>query len=114
MLLEGKVALITGGASGLGLETARLFAAEGAHILITDVSDEAGEAAMEDLRATGAEAQYVHADVTRSGEVDAAVEVAERTFGRLDIAVDNAGILGRSSFVPVEEVPTRTGRPCST
>jgi NAD(P)-dependent dehydrogenase (short-subunit alcohol dehydrogenase family) len=104
MLLDGKVALITGGASGLGLETARLFASEGARVVVTDVSDAAGEAAMEQLRETGADARYVHADVRSSTDVDAAVAFAESTHGRLDIAVANAGILGRSSFVPVEEV----------
>jgi NAD(P)-dependent dehydrogenase (short-subunit alcohol dehydrogenase family) len=104
MLLEGKVALITGGASGLGLETARLFAAEGARVVVTDVSDAAGEAAIGGLRAAGAEARYVHADVTRTAEIDAAVDFAEQTYGRLDIAVANAGILGRASFVRVEEV----------
>jgi NAD(P)-dependent dehydrogenase (short-subunit alcohol dehydrogenase family) len=103
-LLDGKVALITGGTSGLGLETARLFAWEGARVVVTDVSDESGEAALDELRATGADARYVHADVRKSAEVDAAVAFAEETFGRLDIAVANAGILGRSSFVPVEEV----------
>jgi NAD(P)-dependent dehydrogenase (short-subunit alcohol dehydrogenase family) len=104
MLLDGKVALITGGASGLGLETARLFASEGARVVVTDISDEAGEAAMEQLRENGADARYVHADVCSSAEIDAAVGFAESTHGRLDIAVANAGILGRSSFVPVAEV----------
>jgi NAD(P)-dependent dehydrogenase (short-subunit alcohol dehydrogenase family) len=103
MLLDGKVALITGGASGLGLETARLFASEGAKVVVTDVTDEAGEAAMAQLRDGGADARYVHADVRSSADVDAAVAFAEETFGKLDIAVANAGILGRSSFVPVEE-----------
>jgi NAD(P)-dependent dehydrogenase (short-subunit alcohol dehydrogenase family) len=71
---------------------------------VTDVSEGAGEAAMDELRATGAEARYVHADVTSSDEIDAAVAFAESIYGRLDVAVANAGILGRSSFVPIEEV----------
>jgi NAD(P)-dependent dehydrogenase (short-subunit alcohol dehydrogenase family) len=103
-ILGGKVALITGAASGLGLETARLFAAEGARVVVADVTDAAGEAAVEQLQLAGADVRYIHADVRSTADMDAAVAFAESTYGRLDIAVANAGILGRSSFVPVEEV----------
>jgi NAD(P)-dependent dehydrogenase (short-subunit alcohol dehydrogenase family) len=103
-LLEGKVALITGGASGLGLATARLFASEGARVVVVDRSDDAGAAAVEELRADGGTADYAHADVTAPGEIEAAVAFAEDRHGRLDVLVANAGILGRSSFVPVQDV----------
>jgi NAD(P)-dependent dehydrogenase (short-subunit alcohol dehydrogenase family) len=103
-LLDGKVALITGGAAGLGLETARLFAEHGARVVTTDIADEAGEAAAAALREQGFEVSYVHADVRSRGQVDAAVAAAEARYGRLDIVIANAGILGRASFRPSEEV----------
>jgi NAD(P)-dependent dehydrogenase (short-subunit alcohol dehydrogenase family) len=103
-LLEDKVALITGGAGGLGLETAELFAAHGARVVIADVSDEAGEAAAARAREAGGELRFVHADVRSTADVAAAVAFAEETFGRLDIAVANAGVLGRASFQPTESL----------
>jgi NAD(P)-dependent dehydrogenase (short-subunit alcohol dehydrogenase family) len=103
-LLGGKVALITGGASGLGLATARLFASEGARVVVADLSDEAGTAAVALIRGDGGTADYVHADVCERDEIEAAVAFAEERHERLDILVANAGILGRSSFVPLEEV----------
>ncbi len=103
-LLAGKVALITGAGGGLGLETARLFATHGAKVVALDVADERGREAIESLRAEGAQATYRHADVRSSTELEAAVAYAEATHGRLDIVVANAGILGHSSFRPMEEV----------
>jgi NAD(P)-dependent dehydrogenase (short-subunit alcohol dehydrogenase family) len=99
-LLEGKVALVTGAASGLGLETARLFAEHGAQVIGTDVSDDEGASALG--RIDGA--RYVHADVRSAPELDAAIAVAERDLGKLDVVVANAGIMGRASFLPIEEV----------
>ncbi|MCH8190261.1 MAG: glucose 1-dehydrogenase [Chloroflexi bacterium] len=104
MLLEGKVAVVTGASSGLGRETAKLFAAEGAKVVVADVNDEAGEQVADEIRAGGGEAMYVHTDVRRTAEVDNAVDVAERTHGRLDVMVANAGIMGRGSFIPGESV----------
>jgi NAD(P)-dependent dehydrogenase (short-subunit alcohol dehydrogenase family) len=99
-LLEGKVALITGAASGLGLETARLFAEHGAKVVGTDVSDEQGGEALGAIEG----ARYAHADVTSGADLEAAVATAETEFGRLDVVVANAGIMGRASFLPIEEV----------
>jgi NAD(P)-dependent dehydrogenase (short-subunit alcohol dehydrogenase family) len=104
MLLDGKVAIVTGGASGLGLETARLFTEQGARVVMVDVADEAGEAAAEELRGAGGDARYRHADVTDRASIEAAVAFAEETHGRLDILVANAGILGRASFNRLEDV----------
>lgn len=90
--LENKVALITGGASGIGLESARLFSREGARVVVVDVNDDAGQAAVEELRAAGGEAVYVHADVAEAAGSAAMIEAAEGAFGRLDVLFNNAGI----------------------
>jgi 3-oxoacyl-[acyl-carrier protein] reductase len=103
-LLDGKVALITGGAAGLGIETARLFAEQGAKVVMADVAGDAGEAAAASLREAGRDATYVRTDVRSTRDVEAAVAAAEQMYGRLDIAVANAGILGKASFQPSEQL----------
>ncbi len=87
--LEGKVALISGSARGMGAEEARLFASEGARVVVSDVLDDLGTQTAEALGDRGA---YVHLDVTDEEQWQAAVAVAEKRFGRLDILVNNAGI----------------------
>jgi 3alpha(or 20beta)-hydroxysteroid dehydrogenase len=89
--LEGKVAIITGASRGLGAETARLFAREGARVLLADVLDTPGERVADEI---GEHALYVHLDVTREEDWLAAIARAEHEFGRLDILVNNAAILG--------------------
>lgn len=88
--LEGKVALISGAARGMGAEEARLFASEGAKVVLGDVLDEEGE---KTAAAIGESALYVHLDVTSEEDWRAAVEKTEEAFGKLDILVNNAGIL---------------------
>ena len=95
--LEGKVALITGGASGIGEASARLFAEEGADVVVADVQDERGGGLASDLGA-----EYVHADVTREEDVEAAVSHAVDAYGRLDCMFNNAGIAG--AVGPIESV----------
>jgi NAD(P)-dependent dehydrogenase (short-subunit alcohol dehydrogenase family) len=90
MRLEGKVALITGGGSGMGKVASELFAREGARVVLTDVADEAGEAA---AAAIGDAAQYVHADVSNEADADAMVRSAVDRFGRLDVLYNNAGVM---------------------
>src|SRR6202171_6150795 len=92
--VEGKVALITGGAQGMGAAHARFRAAEGARVVIGDILDEEGIALAADL---GDSAQFVHLDVTQPADWSAAVEVAVSRFGKLDVLVNNAGTvaLGR-------------------
>jgi NAD(P)-dependent dehydrogenase (short-subunit alcohol dehydrogenase family) len=93
MRLEGKVALITGGASGMGRVACGLFASEGAKVVLTDVADEAGEAAAAEIRGGGGEARYVHADVSSEPEAEAMVAAAVEAFGRLDVLYNNAGVM---------------------
>lgn len=89
--LQGKVALITGGASGIGERTARLFIQHGAQIVVADVQDKLGNAVCTDL---GSSAIYVHCDVTNEDDVSNAVDLAIQKFGHLDIMFNNAGITG--------------------
>ncbi len=86
--LDGKIALITGGCSGIGLGTVELFVAEGAHVVAADVQDEKG--AMLEQRFPG-RLRYAHCDVTREAEIEAAVDLAASSFGGLDILFNNAG-----------------------
>jgi 3alpha(or 20beta)-hydroxysteroid dehydrogenase len=97
MRLDGKVALITGGARGQGAAEARLFVAEGAKVLVTDVLDDEGEALAEEL---GGAARYRHHDVASVDDWAAAVQDATSTFGKLDVLVNNAGI---HSVIPIED-----------
>jgi NAD(P)-dependent dehydrogenase (short-subunit alcohol dehydrogenase family) len=91
--LDGEVALITGGASGMGMVASRLFAAEGAEVVLTDVSDEAGERVAESIRAEGGEATYVHADVAQEADARAMVDAAIAAYGGLTVLYNNAGVM---------------------
>src|SRR3954447_4168423 len=89
--LEGKVAVITGGASGIGEATVRRFVAEGASVVIADLQQELGEAVAADL---GAVTRFVVTDVTQEADISAAVDLAVSEFGSLDVMFNNAGIVG--------------------
>lgn len=91
--LENKVALITGGASGMGMVASQLFSSEGAKVVLTDVSDGVGEQVAEKIRAAGGEATYVHADVSSESDAEAMVEAAVETYGGLTILYNNAGVM---------------------
>ena len=88
--VEGKVALISGGARGMGASHARLLVQEGAQVVIGDILDEEGKALADEI---GDAARYVHLDVTQPDEWDAAVATATGEFGKLDVLVNNAGIV---------------------
>ncbi len=92
MLLEGRVAVITGAASGIGLATARLFAREGAGLFLGDVDEEAGRQAAEEIEADGGRADFVPTDVTSSDDVRRLIDGAVGRHGKLDIIFNNAGI----------------------
>ena len=100
--MDGKVALISGGARGMGAAEARLFAREGAAVVIGDILDEEGEATAASIAADGGRGRYVHLDVTQEADWRAAVAEAVAQFGSLDVLVNNAGI-GSSSFEIHEE-----------
>lgn len=93
MRLKDKVALITGAGSGIGRESALLFAREGASIVVVDVDDAGGQETVRMVEAQGGQATYVHADVSKGTECKHMVMVAEPVYGKLNILFNNAGIL---------------------
>ncbi|MDH5200350.1 MAG: SDR family NAD(P)-dependent oxidoreductase, partial [Candidatus Bathyarchaeota archaeon] len=95
---KDKVAIITGGASGIGLATAKLLAANGARVVIADLQADAAAAAARDIEASGGEACSVHTDVTRSEDVQGMLDCAVSHFGRVDIIHNNAGVSGIGDF----------------
>ena len=92
--LDGKGALVTGGASGIGQATALIFAREGAKVVVADVAVEGGERTVRQIQAAGGEAIFVQTDVSQAAAVEALVNKAVETYGRLDCAFNNAGISG--------------------
>ncbi len=90
--LDGKVALITGGGSGMGRVASELFAREGAEIVIAEIAEGPGRETAEAIRGAGGEALFVRTDVAREADVAEAVRAGERTFGRVDVLYNNAGI----------------------
>jgi NAD(P)-dependent dehydrogenase (short-subunit alcohol dehydrogenase family) len=90
--LKDKVALITGAGSGIGREAALLFAKEGASVVVVDMNDAAGKETAEAVEKSGGRATFAHADVSRSADVEAMVAAAKKTYGRLNVLFNNAGI----------------------
>ncbi len=93
-LVQGKVALVTGGSSGIGRATALIFAREGAKVVVADVLVDGGEETVRLIKAAGGDATFVKTDMGKAAEVEAMVQAAVNTYGRLDCAHNNAGIEG--------------------
>ncbi|WP_281783698.1 SDR family NAD(P)-dependent oxidoreductase [Sinimarinibacterium flocculans] len=96
--LSGKVAIITGGVSGMGLATVRLFVEQDARVIVADIQDEAGAALVREM---GSSVHYRHTDVSRASDVEAVVGYAVETFGRLDVMFNNAGVVANAA-APVD------------
>lgn len=103
MNFHGKVALVTGGSSGLGAATALRFAREGARVVIAARRVEQGEAVVRKIAAAGGEAHFVPADISRAADAEAVVRETLGKFGRLDCAVNNAGISG-PRYTPIADI----------
>lgn len=93
-LLDGKVALITGGSTGIGRATAQIFAREGAKVAVADVNVEGAEETVRLIQDAGGEAICIHTDVSQAADTEAMVKTVVETYGRLDCAFNNAGIEG--------------------
>jgi NAD(P)-dependent dehydrogenase (short-subunit alcohol dehydrogenase family) len=98
MRLKGKIAAITGAATGLGEATALLFAEEGAHVVVADFDDAGGERAVSEIRKKGAEALFVHADISKESDARGIAEEAVRVFGGIDVLVNNAAVFVLKGF----------------
>ncbi len=98
-LVAGKVALVTGGGSGIGRQACLVFCREGAQVVVSDVTVEGGEETLSLIKQAGGEAAFVKADVAQAAEVEALVAKTVEAYGRLDCAYNNAGIAGRTARV---------------
>ena len=103
MSLAGKVALVSGGAKGIGAAIVRRFAREGAHVGLGDVDQEAGEALAKELSDAGASVTFLQLDVTRAADWDAAVATLTDVHGGVDILVNNAGVYSRNRLEDIPE-----------
>jgi NAD(P)-dependent dehydrogenase (short-subunit alcohol dehydrogenase family) len=101
--LDGKVALISGGARGQGATEARLFVREGASVVMGDILDDEGRQVEADLRAAGGNATYIHLDVTNEDAWRSAVQTTEKLYGKLNVLVNNAGIYIRKGLEDTTE-----------
>ncbi len=102
MRLTNKVALITGAGSGIGKESAILFAHEGAEVMVCDVNVQGGEETVSLITAAGGKAAFIKADVSKADQVAAAIALTEQTFGKLNVLFNNAGIFADADGSPVD------------
>ena len=95
--MKGKSVIVTGAASGIGKATAELFARAGARVVVSDLHETEGQAVVAGIRAEGGEAMFVRADVSNPADMEKLVQEAVKAYGRLDVAVNNAGISGEQN-----------------
>jgi NAD(P)-dependent dehydrogenase (short-subunit alcohol dehydrogenase family) len=95
--LDGKVAIITGAASGIGKATAILFAQEGAKVVVADITDDLGEETVKMINKSGGKAIFVHVNISKAEDVENMIKTTVKAYGRLDIIFNNAGIEGASA-----------------
>ncbi|MBU2559874.1 3-oxoacyl-ACP reductase FabG [archaeon] len=103
MRLEDKVAIITGAARGIGKETALIFAREGAKVVVADVIREAGQETVDEIKDMGKEAFFAQVDVSNREDVDAMVKETLERYGKIDILINNAGIVRDSTLLKMTE-----------
>jgi len=102
MRLQDKVSIITGGASGMGRVAAQMFAAEGARVVVADVTEEAAESVVADVKAAGGQATAVVADVSKEADARRMVDHAIATYGRVDVLYNNAGIMPQADHSVID------------
>jgi 3-oxoacyl-[acyl-carrier protein] reductase len=102
--LAGKVAVVTGAATGIGAEIASVYAQEGARVVLADIRADAAQATLEAIRAADGDAIFVPTDVTSGADVRALVETCVQRYGRLDVMTANAGVLGHMGL-PLVDLP---------
>ena len=102
-MLDGKVALVTGGASGIGRATARLFARQGAKVAVLDINEKMGTETVESIQSESGEAIFLKTDVSEMSQIESAVQNTIDRFGRLDIILSNAAILIKGDAVETSE-----------
>ena len=103
MILHNKIAVITGGASGIGRATALLFAREGAAVVVADLNDAAANTVVEEIARSGGRASFQHTDVTDVADCQKLVARTIAEFGKIDILFNNAGIIRRASITELSE-----------
>src|ERR1051326_6848360 len=103
MLLTDRVALVTGAATGIGEATARLFAAEGAHVHLFDKDPQSCRRVAQDIAGSGGSAVSFGGDVRNPEQVSEVVGAATKTYGRIDVLINNAGIFPRRAFMEMSE-----------
>jgi meso-butanediol dehydrogenase / (S,S)-butanediol dehydrogenase / diacetyl reductase len=103
MRLKNKVAIITGAGSGIGAASAKLFAKEGAKVVVADYVEEGGQKVVEEIKSAGGDAVFVKCDVSKSTEIDETISTAVSTYGRLDILFNNAGIVSMGKIEATTE-----------
>jgi NAD(P)-dependent dehydrogenase (short-subunit alcohol dehydrogenase family) len=103
LLLDGKIALITGAGGGIGSAAARVFAREGAKLVLSDLDPDMGDAILREITGAGCEATFIAANVAKTEDCEAMIAHVEKSFGRLDVAFNNAGHIGVQK--PLHEYP---------